>query len=142
MSDTTQRRPADYSQRLDLFLAEKRHEPFLWGVNDCCLFACDWLAILTGKDLAENLRGYKSALEGWRLVKSLGGVDQIARDRCKAQGWPEVHPHYARRGDVVTFETKHGAALGVSCGHVGAFAGIGGTVFHPLPSFKTAWRIL
>ena len=135
-------RPNNFQERLDLFLQEKRAEPFAWGVNDCCLFACDWVAILTGRDLASDLRGYPSALAAWRLVKKLGGVEQIASDRCALNGWPEVRITMATQGDVVSCDTRHGPALGVCFGHICAFPGPRGIVFRKLLECRKAWRIL
>jgi hypothetical protein len=122
-------------------MLEKQGQPFKWGVNDCCLFACDWLAIRSCRDLAEDLRGYRSALAGWRIVKKLGGVLQIARERCAAMGWPEISPMLATHGDIVASDAAHGSALGVCAGHVALFAGEQGIVTRKITQCTHAWRI-
>lgn len=46
----------------------------VWGVNDCCLFAADWVLGLTGIDPAARWRGtYRSEREAHRKIKAAGG---------------------------------------------------------------------
>ena len=141
-AEAPKRRPADWPEKLDLFIQEKRDQPFEWGVNDCCLFAADWLVILTGIDPAADVRGYTGELEAWRIVKDKGGVEQMARDAFAAQGWTESPIGFARRGDIVAIDGDHGASLGVCCGPIAAFAGPEGVVFRKFTDCKTSWRVL
>lgn len=129
---------------LALFIEEKREQPFVWGVNDCCLFSCDWLTILTGVDPAGfyQLRGhYTTALSAVRFLKSVGGVESIAERWALAQGWERVPLSYAQRGSLTTFQTKHGAALGVVNGEMSVFAGVNGLSFVKTSRCSLAWHI-
>lgn len=126
--------------RLAAFLREKRNQPFAWGKNDCCLFAADWVAALTGSDPAADLRGqYHTALGAQRILDAHGGVEGLAKERFI--GWPEAQVTYARRGDVLVTDMEGRPALGVCAGAQAGFAGADGIIFHPLTSCRRAWRI-
>ncbi len=125
-------RSSNWPIRLALFIEEKRNEPFVWSKNDCCLFCCDWLTILTGEDVASSydLRGtYDSALGAIRILKQLGGLEVLAQTVAKDRGWAFVSSSYARRGDAVIFQTESGPAMGVCDGKMSVFAGPSGIVF-------------
>jgi len=125
------------------FIAEKRAAPFVWGKNDCCLFACDWILKARGVDLAEDLRGtYSSALSGWRVVRQLGGVQEIARDRCDKYGFTIVPIGLAGRGSVVTCQTRHGSALGVVIGAHAIFPAPISVAHIRVTECEIAWRIV
>lgn len=137
-------RKSNWPAALTLFLAEKQDAPFVWGENDCCLFTCDWLAIVTGgyPPVAAELRGtYSTALGAARVLESRGGVETIAADYCAAQGWPEVPPAFAQRGDIASVETPHGPALGVVIGSLVAHPGELGLVTVPLSTARKVWRV-
>jgi hypothetical protein len=135
-------RPQDWPMRLHLFLVEKRAQPFDWKTNNCAFFACDWIAILTGKDPAAAYRPQvDSALSAARAMGGLT-VEQIAERVCAENGWPEVPMKLARRGDVALIDTDAGdLALGVcEVGRV-AFASPHGVHFLPTKRCRRAWRI-
>lgn len=119
--------------------------PFAWGVQDCCLFACDGLRAITGLDPAAKLfRGqYRDAAGAARLVRKHGGVEAIAAAVCAAHGWPEVPPALAQRGDTVIIDTPDGlgAAVGLHLGDRLAFAGAEGVVYHPPAAARRAWAV-
>jgi cell wall-associated NlpC family hydrolase len=120
--------------------AEKmRGAPFQWGQNDCCIGACDVIAAITGIDPGADLRGrYTTALGAARVLKPLGGVEQIAEDRCKANGWAEIPLLMAQRGDIAIIDTEHGPAVGVCIGATVLFAG---GAERKLNECRRAWRI-
>lgn len=132
----------DWPEKLELFIEEKRHQPFDWRANNCCFFACDWLAILTGKDPAHGLRErVTSDLSAARVLKQRGGVEGIAEAECKRRKWPDVPVPYAMRGDLMLIDTPQGPALGVCLGADVAFAGLGGVSFVTLAGCRRAWRV-
>jgi hypothetical protein len=141
MNQTT-KRCNDWPRALALFLEEKRNEPFAWGVNDCCTFVCDWLAILTGVDPAADFRGkYSDALGAKRVLKKRGGLEAIALRAAKRWGWAPVPVREAQRGDLVLCEMPEGLAAGVCFGAVAAFAGAVGVVTQPMTKCRRAWRV-
>jgi hypothetical protein len=112
----------------------RRFEPFAWGRNDCALFAADAVLALTGKDYAEGLRGYKTALGALKRIARAGGLDEIVSARMR-----EIDPVLAQRGDPVLFETRDGDALGVCLHTHFAAAGPDGLVFAGMSNAKRAW---
>ena len=136
------KRPQDWPSRLTVFLTEKRNQPFSWGSNDCCLFASDWISIITGKDHAADLRGtYDSALSAARVLSELGGVLGIASAVAEREGWKEITAPFARRGDIVAEDAGHGPTLGVCAGAMSAFPGEHGLLFRPTSLCLKSWRV-
>jgi len=128
--------------KLALFIEEKRHQPFDWVRNNCCFFACDWLAILTGKDPAAEYRErITSDLSAARVLKEEGGAIGIAEKVCEANRWFKTPLKLARRGDIAALDTPDGQAIGVVIGAMVAFAGTHGVEFRPLSSCRRAWRV-
>ena len=131
-----------WPEKLDLFIQEKRDQAFDWATNNCAFFAADWVTILVGLDLAAAFRDkITSPLAAYRAVEAAGEVDAIAAEQLEAAGFPEIPLIYARRGDVVTTDTRHGPAMGVFLGHAGAFAGTEGVDFVKTADLRRAWRI-
>jgi hypothetical protein len=129
---------------LALFVEEKRGQPFAWGENDCALFVCDWLTILTGTDPASKLgfRGrYHTALGAVRVMQPHGGVSGIARSWCSAQNWLECRAIAAGRGDVILAIENGRESLGVCLGSRSVFAGAAGAEFRSTSTCVTAWRV-
>lgn len=126
------------------FIAEREHEPFSWGRNDCCLFACDAVAQMTGVDMAApDFRSqYDTALSAHRLLREHGGVEAVAEKQTAAHGFQEVPVSLAQRGDVLLMDTDvAGPALGVCIGAQGAFPGHHSLTFVPVASCRRAWKI-
>lgn len=82
---------------LHAFIESRRHAPFKWGENDCCLFAADWVLELTGDDHAKQYRGKYSDEKGAaRIIKRRGGMRAFAQDLKE-----RANVRLAQRGDVV-----------------------------------------
>jgi len=80
---------------------ENRYGPFKWGENDCCLYACDAIAAITGVDPAAKLRGYTTEAEANALIAQYGTLEDLAVAITTEYGMPELSPKKAQRGDVV-----------------------------------------
>jgi hypothetical protein len=133
------RRHDNWPTLLTAFIEERRHSPFAWGSNDCCLFAADWIRRACGVDFAEDLRGrYSSALGATRILSKFGGVLEIATTLARLEKIPSP---IMRRGDVVAFEMQGGYALGICCGDVAALVGKSGLVFPKTVAASAAWRL-
>lgn len=136
------KRPQNWPSMLATFLREKQSQPFIWGSNDCCLFTCDWLQALYGVDHAADLRGtYDTALGAARVLEARGGVLAIAAAVCEREGWAEIAPAFAQRGDIVLDDSPLGHTLGVCAGGVSAFPGEAGMLLKPTRACVKAWRI-
>lgn len=130
-------RSQNWPDLLTRFLEERRSQSFCWGVNDCCLFAADWLKLATGNDFASEMRGnYRSALGAARLLIKHGGVYGLASSHA---GLKRIEKQFARRGDIIAHEVKHGAALGICIGAQGAFVGEKGLVFPSITKTVACW---
>ena len=127
--------------------------PFVWGENDCCIFAASLVEAMTGVDLAAKWRGrYTKALGAGRFLKKEGGLEGLMQ-KLAAKHAMEALPSvlYARRGDVVLMdvpttvatngESAGGPALGICVGARVAAAGENGVVFVPLEQARRAWRV-
>lgn len=121
-----------------------RPDPFVWGVNDCCLFAADAVEAMTGVDPAIRQRGYRSARAAAGRLLRHGGVEEVARGAAAALGFREIPVGFAQRGDVCLVTTAAGLdALGVvdlDGIHI-LVPGEAGLIAHPPDMARAAWRI-
>lgn len=77
-------------------VADRYHRPFAWGVHDCCTFAADCVAAVTGADPMRDLRGlYDDAISAARITRVLA-LDGLLAARLG----PEITPLLAQTGDV------------------------------------------
>lgn len=99
----------DWQSRIAEFVASRERAPFVWGSNDCALFACDAIAAISGHDPAADVRGYKTERGAARVIKRLGGMRQIGASRFGAP----IRPLQAQIGDVglVDVEGRESFAL-------------------------------
>lgn len=96
------------TQAFHQFLMQRAKMPFVWGANDCALFAADGIEAITGVDIAADFRGkYSDEAGAWAAVHTVTGGATIADAAawCAAKhGFAEwTHPRMARRGDLVVF---------------------------------------
>lgn len=89
----------DWRARLAAEMDRQRRDPFRWGQHDCAIgFAAGIVEALTGADLARGYRGkYRSQAGALRLLREAGAADL---GDFAAQLLPEVHPAFARVGDI------------------------------------------
>lgn len=126
----------DWPERLHAFVEARRGTPFAWGKHDCCLFAADAVAAMTGADLAGTLRGrYTTRIGAARILKKQGGLRAIVDARMT-----RIPTLAAGRGDVVLIETEQGDALGICLGRQIVAAGPDGLTFIGLERAEAAWR--
>ena len=112
------------------FIEQRRHVPFGWGTNDCCLFGADWVLRATSKDLAADLRGrYGSALGAARILGRCGGVRGLIKNRGEQIGIQSVPSRSIQRGDLVVANMGRGESIGISLGNVAAFVSRDGLIF-------------
>ena len=93
------------------FLMARAFAPFVWGKNDCSLFAADAIQSFTGVDLAADFRGkYSDEAGALALCKQVTGtatVEAAAVYCAQKQGLVEWQaPLCARRGDLVLVEDE------------------------------------
>jgi hypothetical protein len=92
------------------YIAAKRHEPFEYGVNDCCLFAAGAVLEVTGEDPMVEFRGKYDSLKGsLKVIKDIGAGTLEATLDGK---FPEVAIGLAQRGDLAFFDGSVGVVMG------------------------------
>lgn len=126
---------------LTRFIEERRAAPFVWGSNDCCLFAADWVLRCTGVDLAATFRGtYSSPLVAHRIINESGGIETLWSEHAEKMGAKRIPSAQAWRGDVAIRDGGKGDCLGVVVGTQAAFVSESGLLFYPVESCR-CWRI-
>lgn len=131
----------DKYQMLAAYLKERADRPFEWGVNDCCIFAADWVRLVTGRDPAQALRGeYSDEAGAAEVIDEFGGVANLVSMGVGSEPLPNVAT--AQRGDVVLFESGNGPALGICAGEkFAAVRPVGGVGYFSMRHAVTAWRV-
>jgi hypothetical protein len=97
----------DWPSRLMGAIDAARAKPFSWGELDCCLFACDCVAAMTGVDPAAWFRGrYHTAAGARRKLRiySGGGLEATVALLAARHGLPEIMVAQAQRGDLVLID--------------------------------------
>lgn len=137
-SPKPQRHP-DWQARLVAYLHAARLQPFAYGRHDCCLFAADAVAAMTGIDIAAPWRGRYTTLRGGiRVLRRSGYRDHVA---LAAAWFPEVPAFSAQPGDLAVIATEAGPALGVVQGEAVYVLGPQGLGLVSLLSVTRAFRI-
>ena len=99
-----------WEESLVNYITTKRHEPFEYGVNDCCLFAAGAVDAITGEDPMPEFRGqYDSLKTSLQVIKDIGAGTLEATMDGK---FPEVEIAYAQRGDLAFFDDSIGVVMG------------------------------
>jgi len=87
--------------RLDDYITALSPVPFVWGANDCVLFATNWYKICTKRDVLAGIPQWGSEFEAARRLASLGGLEVAA---LKVFG-PSIMK--AQDGDIAYVKSPH-----------------------------------
>lgn len=103
-------RISTWEDALSNYIVVKRHEPFEYGVNDCCLFAAGAVEAITGEDPMPEFRGkYDSLKTSLQAIKDIGAGTLEATMDAK---FPEVEIGQAQRGDLAFLDGSVGVVMG------------------------------
>ncbi|OOH86251.1 DUF6950 family protein [Comamonas kerstersii] len=128
----------DWEQRLGDLVAQRLSQPFVWGVNDCVLFAADCVHAVTGVDPVPDLRGqWSDPGSAARAIVRAGGLEAAVQSR----GFQQVAALFAQRGDVVLHRREGVDALAVCVGASLAAPSEAGLMFFGLEHGVVAWRV-
>jgi len=119
------------------FIEERRAAPLVWGENDCCAFAAEWVRRATGRDVFAPWAGYHTALAAARKVADAGGLEAIWTGIL---GAPIAAP-FAKRGDVVLVLLEDRLSAAVCIGAQAAGPGEAGLVFVGMSTAQCAWAV-
>jgi hypothetical protein len=127
----------DWQLRYAAFARERMGMRFVWGVNDCAIFALDAVEAMTGQRQLQHLRDYSTAYGAARRQAANDGLAGIA---TLAFGAP-VPPRLARIGDVVLVFTGGRESLAICNGGTAMGPGPDGTVHIGMGAARAAWRV-
>ena len=150
---TPQRSRTWETRELAAYLNDKVNSTFVWGPNDCCLFAANAILAMTGTDISSDFRGkYSDEASAFSLIKTVTGGTTVADAAayCAAKhglfewvknGKPA--PLYAQRGDLVVVSNDGNIIAGIVdlSGRYVASIGQGGILRLPLSTIQRAWHI-
>lgn len=127
--------------KLAQYVRERAETPFVWGVNDCCTFAADWVRLATGRDPMAALRdSYVDEESAAHMLNAPGGLARLVTAWLSCAPLPLVTT--AQRGDVVLYESGNGPALGVCVGEkFAAMRATGGVGYFAMRHAVSAWRV-
>jgi hypothetical protein len=129
-----------WERRLEDVLQAAESEPYVLGVHDCFKVACAAVHALTGVDFWPEWAGrYNTQQEALRLIVEYGGDFDGAFSRLF--GTELGNPLFARRGDVLKFESEGVPHLGVCRGRGVVVLGEKGLQTIPLRSCAGVWKI-
>ncbi|MEZ0263021.1 MAG: hypothetical protein ACAH80_18595 [Alphaproteobacteria bacterium] len=107
------RRFQDWPTRMDAWMRAHAQDAHAYGSWDCALMAASHIDNLTGSQLfAQHAYQYEheAAAAHYLITLGAGGLEGLA---TMVLGQPLPSPKFAQRGDVVTFDTDIGTALGI-----------------------------
>lgn len=103
-------RHSTWEQSLSDYIAAKRSAPFVYGENDCCMFAAGAVWAMTGADPIPEFRGqYNSLATSVRALREIGRGDLESTMDAK---FPEIGIGFAQRGDLAFFDGSVGVVMG------------------------------
>ena len=111
----------DWQVKYALFLTSHRKVPYAWGTSDCCTFAADGVKAMTGVDIAEDFRGYKTQKGAYGAIKRVCGGSSAADAAAygsKKYDIPELSTVLlAQRGDLLLVENAGSVITGLVSMH-------------------------
>lgn len=120
---------------LSEYINDKRHEPFEYGVNDCCTFISGAVIAMTGEDPMPEFRGkYDSLKTSIAALKEIGAGDLESTLDGK---FPIVEVGFAQRGDIAF----HEGSAGIIAGSFAWFVSDDGLERIPLEMWDKAWSV-
>ena len=128
----------DWNARLIAYVTRVAPLPFQWGKLDCALFASGGVAAMTGVDLSEGLRGYKTLKGGLKIVRKAGFEDHVD---VFAKSLPPCPVLMAGPGDLAIISDEQGQSVGIVQGMMIYVMGPNGMGLRPLPDAERAFRV-
>lgn len=130
------KRFSDWPDRLIAFIDARAGQPFAWGPNDCCTYAADGVAAITGEDPMPELRGaYADAAGALRLI-----AEKPLRDRL-GEKFETMPLGRARRGDVAIVEQEGRDVVMIVEGATLVGPGAEGAVRVPRTAMLAAFKV-
>lgn len=127
---------------LSAHIEEAKYKPFVRGVHDCALFACDGIFKMTGYDPAAHFRGHYTTLIGAKRALTKYGAGDLESTAAEKFGEP-CSLLMARRGDPVLVPCPEGVALALvdMTGRRAVTTAQEGLVSYRMENWVKAWRV-
>jgi hypothetical protein len=126
----------DWPTVLARYVHDRLHTPFAWGHQDCCRFAADAVAAMTGTDPMSDLRHVRTAEAATRLLATYP-LTTLASARLG----PMRPAAVAQRGDVVLLCHNGRQLLGLCVGVDWVAPAAHGLTFGPMHTALGAWPV-
>lgn len=122
---------------VDAKVDEWRNRALAFGTHDCCQFAAEMVAALTGNEHRAKFPTYSSRREAALILAKHGGMVGLA---SSVLGEPKPWGR-AEKGDVVVADFGDGPAAGVCVGAKCCAPGPKGLVFLSIDKAIAAWSV-
>ncbi|MEL6754937.1 MAG: hypothetical protein AAFP81_00765 [Pseudomonadota bacterium] len=132
-------RRSDWQQKLSQEAIRLQNTPYEFGEHDCILFAANCVLAMTGRDLADDIRGrYKTEIGAARIIKNEGfsSLGDMIADRL-----PEIELREVGRGDVVLCDGPYGEFAAMVVGKTCVSPGRNGMIHIPVSQAKRGYRV-
>lgn len=109
-------RKEDWPERFHEALLERSEHSFTWGETDCLMTVCTFLEVITGVNPGSAYRGqYTTEAGALRIIRAGGcsSMEELVSQLAAAQGYAEISPRLAQRGDLIALDGPEGTAFGV-----------------------------
>jgi hypothetical protein len=143
LGEVEMKRP-DWELAFAAYVEQSNGTRFRYHVHDCCTFAAGCVEAMTGTDVMARIRLlYEDRKSAIRLLRQVGGLEKIMAKVAADNGWKEIEPRFACRGDVVMFPMYKNPAVGVVSlsGRDALFVTWHGIVRVPAGRWSRAWRV-
>lgn len=126
----------DWQRRLQALVSARLRAPFVWGGNDCFIFALDAVEAVTGEPCGAQYRTYKTEQGAARVIKRHGGM-AAGGDLCFGE---RISPTQARVGDIGLVVNMERECFAVCGGSHWMATGLHGLKVLPIGAAAVAWR--
>jgi hypothetical protein len=135
-------RLADWPTRLDAVIISARAHEFAYGQFDCVKFVAECVEAQTGIDHYQPWNGlYNSKETAYSLLPKPDDLCESMRMMMVHLNYPECHPNFAKRGDVVMIDIHGIKACGIHLGRYVAMVTHQGIAMMPTKHIICAWSI-
>lgn len=131
-----------WEKRLEVYLENQSDKPFVWGKNDCVLFAALGASEVLGRDLSEEIGSYGQYDEETAagIIAAHGGIRGIFDKH-----FPRKLKTMVQRGDIALVNVQGNEVAGIvdNTGRHVAVKRIDGKLGHiPMKQIICAWGVI
>lgn len=136
-------RKQDWENRLAMYIDLQRGKPFIWGKNDCVIFAGTAADEILERDYSKELKKYVGKYTDKNHKKALSKFGDTVESVFDKYFKRYENKAFAKRGDIVTVNFKGERACGVidTGGRSVVCKTYEGLRHIPVSFIETAWNI-